>query len=71
MKLIFPVLLLAMLTGCISINYCPYCGERHSPDYMRYEKENLGHGIIRETKWYGWIHLYEEEPTPNGIKELK
>jgi hypothetical protein len=70
-KIIISAIIILLLTGCITMNHCPYCGEKDYPEYARYEKENLGHGIIRETKWRGWVHVYEEEPTPNGIKELK
>ena len=63
-------LLMLLLGGCISINPCPYCGERKYPDYIKYTEKDMGDEITKNVKWYGWIHYSKRIPQPDKNIEM-
>ena len=65
MKILYLTILLILMTGCITMNPCTYCHEKKVPDYIRHVDKDMGDGITKEIKWYGWIHYSKRIPQPD------
>ena len=58
------------LSGCITMNNCHYCHESKHPEYVKHVYKDMGDGIRREIKWYGWQHYEKRIPQPDKTIEL-
>jgi hypothetical protein len=73
MLIVLLSLLLGLCTGCISPqwNYCQYCHENKHPEYVRHDRKDLGDGVTREVKWYGWVHYSQRVPQPDRNYDME
>jgi hypothetical protein len=69
MKILFSIFLLCLLSGCYIIP-CEYCHEKKHPDYVKRIDKDMGDGITKEIKWYGWVHYSKRIPQPDKNIEV-
>lgn len=70
-KLFFSILAIVFCGGCISVNPCPYCGEKRDPDYYSVSYEKLDDdGLVKQTREMKWAHILREHKETH-TQELK
>jgi len=46
------------------------CHEDKHPEYTKHIYKDMGDGITKEIKWYGWEHYEKRIPQPDKTIEI-
>ena len=57
MKLLASMIILLLLSGCVTMNRCSYCHQNRESDFERNEQIDIGDGLYKCVNTQKWIRI--------------